>query len=218
MPVDKTEARIKALYGTRSALYACGTDAMYLHQMYTPMPDSRLHRQCPAKRAQAATHEQTPCKACRRGSAPAEDVDGQHAQAADRLGAHDGLHGLVQDRVARVARGLRVAGHLREDVAHRVAGVRVPRAQHAQQPQDLGAHGTNRGQGTGKWGSALVAGHLRKGVAHCIAGVRVPRVQHTQQPQDLGAHGTALVSKAEYVEAAQASPSQYRVTMWALVS
>jgi len=71
--------------------------------------------------------------------APAQDVDGQHAQAADGLHAHDGLHGLVQDGVAGVARGLGGAGHLRERVAHRVARVRVARAQDAQQAQDLRA-------------------------------------------------------------------------------
>lgn len=68
---------------------------------------------------------------------PAKDVDGEDAQAAGRLNAHDGLHALIQDGVAGVARSLRVGRHLCQDVAHSIAGRCVPCAQHPQQPQHL---------------------------------------------------------------------------------
>lgn len=43
----------------------------------------------------------------------AEDVDGQHAQAANGLHCHDGLHTLVEDGVAGVSVALDASRHLR---------------------------------------------------------------------------------------------------------
>ena len=59
---------------------------------------------------------------CEKSAAPAEDVDGEHTEAARGLDAHDGLHALVEDGVAGVARSLCVRRHLCQDVAHGVAG------------------------------------------------------------------------------------------------
>ena len=67
----------------------------------------------------------------------AEDVDRHHAQPADRLDAHDRVDGLVEHRVAGVARALDVGRDLRERVGHRVARVGAAAAERAQQLQQL---------------------------------------------------------------------------------
>ena len=88
-------------------------------------------------------HQAVPEQVARHGKAPAQDVDGEHAQAADGLCAHDRLHALVQDGVPRVARALRVGGHL--PVSHHMRHTPGTCARLAAPPR-----GTWRAQGDAK--------------------------------------------------------------------
>mmetsp|Transcript_19600 Transcript_19600/g.60889 ORF Transcript_19600/g.60889 Transcript_19600/m.60889 type:complete len:479 (-) Transcript_19600:1-1437(-) len=66
-----------------------------------------------------------------------QHIDGQHAQPADGLHTHDGHDALVQHGITRILACVCVGGHLRQDIAHVVAGIAVALPKDAQQPQHL---------------------------------------------------------------------------------
>lgn len=58
-----------------------------------------------------------------------------YAQSWLRLDVHDGEHSLVQNRVARVLRRLRVRAHLSQNVVHLFTCLHIVLAKYAQQTQ-----------------------------------------------------------------------------------
>ena len=68
---------------------------------------------------------------------PSEDVHRQHPKAAHGFRPDDRVDGFVEDGVPRVLGAVGVGRDVGEDVRHGVAGVRVPRAELGEQPEQL---------------------------------------------------------------------------------